>query len=147
VKVNKREHKTFHVKRKSNTTYVLYNDADVIVGEIFLETKRKLGKFVYSARLDQKLHNLGLGRFLYESILLDFGQLSTEFHNITTHAKRVWLSLIRQYDFSFDFFRGHLTVYNRPRDKNKKVGFDSFEYQDLNVKTTRQLLKKLKYNI
>ena len=71
--------------------------------------------YVEGVELEDRFRGRGLGRMLYEYALCHYGRISTRYSSASEEARRVWLSLIRDYHFETDFFSGRLTVYNRKR--------------------------------
>ena len=67
--------------------------------------------WIKEVQLENYFKNRRLGLMMYEYALDEFGSLSTNYHNVSDEAKRVWNSLCRKYPYNTDFFSGRLTVY------------------------------------
>jgi hypothetical protein len=88
------------------------------IGEIVVD--RDENCFVESARIDQaRMRRRGLGKMMYSKAIETLGMISTDYHNASTDAQRVWRSLIRDFVYEADYFNPHLTVYNVKKRKEK----------------------------
>lgn len=76
------------------------------IGEIRIDEKG----FVDEVWLTSRMRGRGLGKMLYVLALEQTGTLSTHFYRASTEAQRVWLSLIKTYNYNTDFWKGVLTI-------------------------------------
>lgn len=88
------------------------------LGELWVEGSGD--HLVDLSHLVPQMRGRRLGRLMYEHALLRMGSLSTGYWRDTSDkAQRVWMSLIRDYEYATDFFTPRLTVYDRPRVRRK----------------------------
>lgn len=73
--------------------------------------------YVHDSEIVERLQGRKLGIMLYENALKQNGVISTSFHTASEQAQRVWKSLCKRYEYSSDFFKGILVVYNKPKNQ------------------------------
>lgn len=81
-----------------------------------------LGNCVESVRISQRMKNRGLGKALYMEACKYIGSISTLYNNASVDAKRVWMSLERNYQskLTLTFNGAKLTIYPRKKRKTRK---------------------------
>lgn len=66
-----------------------------------------------------QLRGNGCGSMLYEHAINELGSLSTNYHDASSLAQKVWKRLVKKYYHTGDFFSGVLTVFKKPVDKRR----------------------------
>ena len=79
----------------------------------------KKGKynFVKVVSVIPSMQGKGCGSMLYEYAINDLSSLSTNYHDASSLAQRVWKRLIKKYRHTDEFFTGVLTVFKKGIDK------------------------------
>lgn len=77
----------------------------------------RIGKkmFVNTVYVKPTFRMCGVGRKLYEHILLTYGNICTYYHQASEDAQRVWRYLAKNYIFEVEFFKDIIIIYKDPR--------------------------------
>lgn len=90
------------------------------VGYIYVVPRQK-NYFVKVVSVIPQLRGKGCGSMLYEHAISELGTLSTNYHEASSLAQKVWQRLVKKYYHTGDFFSGVLTVFfKKPVDKRGK---------------------------
>lgn len=102
------------------TEYVMYIKKNVKRSRagclsVYTDKKQDDYLFVGSSFIEHRFRGKGYGKCLYEHVIKSEGSLKTCFHSASDEAQKVWMSLSKKYKSKKEFFKGTLTLYNKPK--------------------------------
>lgn len=106
---------TFEEDHCNYNFYLQFKDGKEIKGfdkEIgTLSVEKEDPYFVSVVEVDEHFRGRGQGKRLYLAAIEKLGKLSTNYHDASSLAQRVWRSLAKLLDSEKDFWEGRLTVF------------------------------------
>jgi len=105
---------------KGTVEYVMYIKKNIKKSRagsisIFTDKDSEDYLFISSSLIECRFREKGYGKKLYTHALKKLGCIKTNYHNASVNAQYVWQSLCKSFRNKKDFFKGVITLYNKPK--------------------------------